>query len=197
MHSCLQTVDLSTDHAPQKCPLSSLLSTATPPIPSPSLTPPPPPQQKHENNSPHLWKHGWDVEGRDLLGSRVLRPRPVGRLHHLSILGSLPHATDGCGGVGLHAHVGGACHARGELVGHLVCAWVQVQRSGKHTHAQKAQKQLSNWVCFWRPVNQYGCTQAKKIQTHERFERALIYYDTDNTMPIFREIPFFRPQNET
>ena len=25
----------------------------------------------------------------------------------------------------------------------------------------------------------------------------LIYYDTDNMMHIFREIPFFRPQNDT
>ena len=30
-----QTADLSKDHAPRKCPLLSLLSTATPPIPSP------------------------------------------------------------------------------------------------------------------------------------------------------------------
>ena len=28
-----------------------------------------------------------------------------------------------------------------------------------------------------------------KIQTHERFKRTLIYYDIDNTMHIFREIP--------
>ena len=35
-----------------------------------------------------------------------------------------------------------------------------------------------------------------KIQTLKRFKRTLIYYDTDNAMYIFREIPFFRPQNE-
>ena len=27
---------------------------------------------------------------------------------------------------------------------------------------------------------------------HERFKRMLIYYDTDNMMQLFREIPFFR-----
>ena len=36
-----------------------------------------------------------------------------------------------------------------------------------------------------------------KIQTHKRFKRTLIYYDIDNTMQIFRGIPFFRPQNDT
>ena len=30
-----------------------------------------------------------------------------------------------------------------------------------------------------------------------RFNRTLIYHDIDNTMHIFREIPFFRPQNDT
>ena len=35
------------------------------------------------------------------------------------------------------------------------------------------------------------------IQTHKRFKRTLIYYDIENTMQIFREIPFFRPQNDT
>ena len=31
----------------------------------------------------------------------------------------------------------------------------------------------------------------------KRFKRTLIYHDIDNTMHIFREIPFFRPQNDT
>ena len=35
------------------------------------------------------------------------------------------------------------------------------------------------------------------IQAHKRFKRTLIYYDIDNTMQIFRENPFFRPQNNT
>ena len=30
-----------------------------------------------------------------------------------------------------------------------------------------------------------------------RFKRTFIYYDINNTMPIFRETPFFRPQNDT
>ena len=37
----------------------------------------------------------------------------------------------------------------------------------------------------------------KKIQIHKRFKRMLIYYDTDNTMQIFREIAFFRPHNDS
>ena len=35
------------------------------------------------------------------------------------------------------------------------------------------------------------------FQTHKRFNRTLIYYDKDNTVQIFREILFFRPQNDT
>ena len=31
-----------------------------------------------------------------------------------------------------------------------------------------------------------------RIQTHKRFKGTLIYHDIDNTMQIFREIPFFR-----
>ena len=31
----------------------------------------------------------------------------------------------------------------------------------------------------------------------KKFKRRLIYYDIDNTMQIFREVPFFRPQNVT
>ena len=38
---------------------------------------------------------------------------------------------------------------------------------------------------------------SNKIQTHKRFKRMLIYYDIDNMVQIFREIPFFRPQNDT
>ena len=36
-----------------------------------------------------------------------------------------------------------------------------------------------------------------EIQTHKRFKRMLIYYDINNAMQIVREIPFFRPQNDT
>ena len=31
----------------------------------------------------------------------------------------------------------------------------------------------------------------------KRFKRTLIYYDIENTMQIYREITFFRPQNDT
>ena len=41
------------------------------------------------------------------------------------------------------------------------------------------------------------CLSLCNLQTHKRFKRTLIYYDTDNTMHIFREIPIFRPQNDT
>ena len=37
----------------------------------------------------------------------------------------------------------------------------------------------------------------KKIQTDKRFKRTFIYYDIDNTMQMFREVPFFRPQTTT
>ena len=40
-------------------------------------------------------------------------------------------------------------------------------------------------------------TASIRMQTHKRLIFIYIYYDTDNTMQIFREIPFFRPQNET
>ena len=36
-----------------------------------------------------------------------------------------------------------------------------------------------------------------EIQTQKTFKRTLISYDTDKTMHIFREIAFFRPQNDT
>ena len=35
------------------------------------------------------------------------------------------------------------------------------------------------------------------MEIHKRFKRTPIYYDIDNTMQIFWEIPFFRPQNNT
>ena len=38
---------------------------------------------------------------------------------------------------------------------------------------------------------------ARKNHTHKRFQRMLIYYDVDSTMQIFRELSFFRPQNNT
>ena len=38
--------------------------------------------------------------------------------------------------------------------------------------------------------------EKKKIQRHKRFKITLIYYGTDNTMQIFREIPCFRPQHD-
>ena len=37
----------------------------------------------------------------------------------------------------------------------------------------------------------------QQSKTNKTFKRMLIYYDIDNTMQIFREIPFFRPQNDT
>ena len=40
-------------------------------------------------------------------------------------------------------------------------------------------------------------TLLHRIQTHKRFKRMLIYYDIYNMMQIFREIPFFRPQNNS
>ena len=40
-------------------------------------------------------------------------------------------------------------------------------------------------------------TTVTMIQTHTRFFLMLIYYDIDNMMQIFSEIPFFRPQNDT
>ena len=36
-----------------------------------------------------------------------------------------------------------------------------------------------------------------KMIRYKRFKRAFIYYDTDDMMLIFREIPFFRPQHDT
>ena len=36
-----------------------------------------------------------------------------------------------------------------------------------------------------------------RIQTHKRLKRMLVYYDVDNTVQIFWEIPFCRPQNDT
>ena len=41
------------------------------------------------------------------------------------------------------------------------------------------------------------CLSLYNLQTHKRFKRTLIYYDVDNTMHIFRETPFFGPQNDT
>ena len=34
------------------------------------------------------------------------------------------------------------------------------------------------------------------VQSHKRFKRTLLYYDTDN-LQIFRDIPFIKPQNDT
>ena len=45
-----------------------------------------------------------------------------------------------------------------------------------------------------KPVNSPQNLQTLQIKTHKRFKRTLTYYDIDNTMQIFREIPFFRPQ---
>ena len=62
------------------------------------------------------------------------------------------------------------------------------------------------WVTEMRTTLSHFCTgptggrkssQVHTTQTHKRFKRMLIYYDIDNTMHIFREIPFFGPQNDT
>ena len=40
-------------------------------------------------------------------------------------------------------------------------------------------------------------TQCSVLYKNHRFKRTLIHYDIDSTMHMFREIPFFRPQNDT
>ena len=50
---------------------------------------------------------------------------------------------------------------------------------------------IRNWK-----IEHWYCV-SHEIQTHKGFNRTLIYYDIDNTVHIFREIPFFRPQNDT
>ena len=37
----------------------------------------------------------------------------------------------------------------------------------------------------------------KRVSNTIRFKRTLIYYDIDNTVQIFSEIPFFGPQNDS
>ena len=57
--------------------------------------------------------------------------------------------------------------------------------------------------CRWQLAFLFLCVcvcekwHPKKIQIHKRFKRMLISYDIDNTMQIFREIAFFRPQNDS
>ena len=37
----------------------------------------------------------------------------------------------------------------------------------------------------------------KKIQTHKKFKRTLIYYDTDTNLQMFGVMPFIKLQNDT
>ena len=51
-------------------------------------------------------------------------------------------------------------------------------------------------IHFMKLLNFWACV-LKLRSKHIKDSKALIYYDTDNTVQISREILFFRPQNDT
>ena len=88
------------------------------------------------------------------------------------------------------------------ILGFSLSEAIKVDILTKMTSGDKTTQQTFQYILGFSPTimttsPQKSSNPAQQAPNIYKIQKNVIYYDTDNTMQIFREIPFFRPQNDT